>query len=336
MLDRLSEIRAFQAVADTGGFTAAAKQLRISQSLVSRAVARLERRLGTTLLRRSTRRLSLTDEGAIFLDGCRRVLEDIADAERSVRPGGEVMGTLRVSASILFGQDPLVPLLPEFLARYPKLDLHLVLSDRPLDLIEQNIDVAIRLGRLTDSSLVARKLGDLYRVVVTAPSYIAQHGMPDVPDDLLKHNCLLYDETLDHLNRWPFLENGKLRHIKVRGRAMLNTPQSIEQLVQIGFGIARMRKHRALSLIRLGQLAPLLEDFWHDDATPVHALYLKTAITRPKVRAFVDFLIEKLAVEPAGDAAGRPGKRRPKPANERPPISAIGAGPLNRETTGQR
>jgi DNA-binding transcriptional LysR family regulator len=292
MPDKLSEMRAFQAVADAGGFSAAAAELRVSQSLVSRSVARLERRLGTTLLHRSTRRVSLTDEGVIFLQGCRRVLEDIGEVERSVTSGETPVGILRISASVLFGQDPIVPLLPEFMARYPKLEVQLSLADRHVDLIEEKIDIAIRLGRLASSSLIARKLGEQRRLIVASPAYLAQRGRPKTPDDLLNHNCLLWDEGHDDLNRWPFQVNGVMRHMKVRGRLVVNNAQALLQLAILGVGISRMSEHRVRPLIRRGELVSLLEASHRDEATPVHALYARTNIAKPRVRAFLDFLTE--------------------------------------------
>ena len=308
-------MRAFQAVADAGGFTAAAAELRVSQSLVSRAVASLERRLGTTLLHRSTRRVSLTDEGVIFLEGCRRVLEDIDEVERSVTPGEQPVGILRISASVLFGQDPIVSLLPEFMARYPKLDVQLSLADRHVDLIEEKIDVAIRLGRLASSSLIARKLGEQRRLIVASPAYLAQRGRPKTPDDLLKHNCLLWDEGHDDLNRWPFEVNGTIRHMKVRGRLMVNNARALLHLAILGVGITRMGEYQARPLIRRGELVSLLEASHCDEATPVHALYARTNIAKPRVRAFLDFLAEKFSPDSYKDLEPRNasvGKRKRK------------------------
>jgi DNA-binding transcriptional LysR family regulator len=205
MLDNLSEMRAFQAVTDAGSFTAAAAKLGVSQSVVSREVARLEQRLGTSLLNRSTRRLSLTDEGAIFLQACRRVLEDIGEAERSVRSGALPVGSLRVSAAPLWGLDSIVPHLPEFMARYPELEVQLSPTDRHVDLIEEKIDVAIRLGRLVDPSLIAKRVGEWRRIIVASPAYLARRGRPKIPDDLLNHDCILWDEAHDFLNRWPYI-----------------------------------------------------------------------------------------------------------------------------------
>jgi DNA-binding transcriptional LysR family regulator len=295
MLDKLSEMRAFQAVADTGSFTAAAAELRVSQSQVSRAVAHLERRLGTTLLHRSTRSIRLTDEGVIFLQGCRRVLEDIGEAERSVTSDEMPAGILRVSTSVLFGEDPIVPLLPEFMVRYPKVEVHLLLTDRHVDLIEEKIDVAIRLGRLPDSALIARKIAEFRRLVVAAPSYLAQHGQPKTPRDLLKHNCIVWDEGHGNMNRWPFEVNGTIQHIKVRGRLMVNTAQALLQLAILGVGISRMTEQRAVPLIRRGELVSLLDRWHRSEITPVHALYARTNIAKPRVRAFLDFLTEKFS-----------------------------------------
>ena len=304
-MDKLSEMRAFQAVAEAGGFTAAAGQLRVSQSLVSRAIARLERRLGTMLLHRSTRRVSLTDEGVIFLQGCRRVLEDIDEVERSVTARKSPLGILRISASLLFGQDPIVSLLPEFMARYPKLEVQLSLTDRHVDLIEEKIDVAIRLGPLTNTSLIARKLGAQRRLIVASPDYLAQRGRPKKPADLLDHNCLLWDEGHENLNRWPFEVNGATHHLKVRGRLAVNNAEALLHLAILGGGISRMSAHRAHPLIRRGELVSLLEASHRDEAAPVHALYVRTNIAKPRVRAFLDFLTEKFSSDSYKDAETR-------------------------------
>ena len=288
----------FQAVADAGGFTAAATQLGVSQSAVSRAVLRLEQRLGTSLLHRSTRRVRLTDEGHVFLQACRRVLEDVAEAERSVTSDQQPVGTLRVSAAVLWGLDPLVTLLPEFTSRHPKIGVHLSLTDRHVDLIEEKVDVAIRVGRLADSSLIARKIGEMRRVIVASPAYIAEKGRPKTPDDLLNHDCLLWDEEHDDLNRWPFEANGVVRHINVRGRIMSNNAQALYQLAIMGAGIFRMLEYRARPFIRRGELVPLFERSHHEKAIPVHALYLRTNMAKPRIRVFTDFLIEKCAGYP--------------------------------------
>jgi DNA-binding transcriptional LysR family regulator len=294
MLDKLFEMRTFQTVADAGSFTAAA-ELGVSQSAVSRAVLSLEQRLGISLLHRSTRRVRVTDEGHVFLQACRRVLEDVAEAERSVTSDKQPVGTLRVNAAVLWGLDPLVGLLPEFTTRHPKIGVHLSLTDRHVDLIEEKVDVAIRVGRLADSSLIAGKIGEMRRVIVASPAYLAEKGRPKTPDDLLNHHCLLWDEEHDDLNRWPFEVNGVVRHISVRGRIMSNNAQALYQLALKGAGIFRMLEYRARPFISRGELVPLLERTHRDKAIPVHALYLRTNIAKPRIRVFLDFLIEKCA-----------------------------------------
>src|SRR3546814_6139580 len=195
--------------------------------MVSRVVARLERRLGASLIHRSTRRMCLTDEGNVFLQWCRRILDDVDEAERSVVSArSHPSGVLRISAAVAFGLDQIVPLIPTFLAENPRLDVRLSLSDGIADLIEDRVDVAIRLGRLADSSLIARKLGDLQRIVVAAPSYVSRFGRPDTPDDPARHVCLLWDEPHEHLNRWTFVVAGRVRTGRVDGRFMANNGQS--------------------------------------------------------------------------------------------------------------
>lgn len=301
MIDKLFEMKTFQAVAEAGGFTAAASALGISQSAVSRVVLRLELRLGTALLHRSTRRVRLTDEGQIFLQACRRLLEDVAEAEQSITSDKQPVGTLRVNAAVLWGLDPLVGLLPEFTARYPKIGVHLSLTDRDVDLIEEKVDVAIRVGQLADSSLIARKIGEMHRVIVASPAYLAERGRPKTPDDLPNHDCLLWDEEHDDLNRWSFEMNGAFRRINVRGRIISNNAQALYQLALTGAGIFRMLDYRARPYIRSGELVQLFGRSHHDKASPVNALYLRTNMAKPRIRAFVDFLIEKCAPDPHND-----------------------------------
>jgi DNA-binding transcriptional LysR family regulator len=222
-----------------------------------------------------------------------------------VTSGESPVGILRISASVLFGQDPIVPLLPEFMARHPKLDVQLSLADRHVDLIEEKIDVAIRLGRLASSSLIARKIGEQRRLIVASPAYLAQRGRPKTPDDLLDHNCLRWDEEHDDLNRWPFEVNGAMRHIKVRGRLVVNNAQALLHLAILGVGISRMSEHRARPLIHRGELVSLLEVSHRDEATPVHALYARTNIAKPRVRAFLDFLTEKFSPDSYKDLEPR-------------------------------
>ena len=289
--DRLLEMRIFKAVVEAGGFTAAANSLGVSQSFVSQGVTSLERRLGVQLLHRSTRMHRLSNEGDRFLSACKELLHSLEETEAQIRCS-EPVGDLRISAPQAFGMDQLVPVLPGFLSKYPKLAVHFSLSDSLVNLIQDNFDVAIRMGRLQDSSLCSRKLCDLQRVMVAAPSYIAANGMPTTPQDLARHSCLMWAPPRDHLNRWPFMVNDQREHIYVQGRFHSIDGTTLYQLCLAGIGIMRLAEHLALPAIRRGELVPLLSDYQATDDTAIHAVYLQQRLLAPRVRAFVDYLVE--------------------------------------------
>jgi DNA-binding transcriptional LysR family regulator len=207
--DRLLEMQVFQAIVEHDGFTAAAYALEVSQPFVSQVIARLERRLGAKLLHRTTRGHRLTAAGERYLVASREILAALDDAESAfTRDLAEPSGDLRVSAPLAFGTDQVLRLLPGFLAAFPKIKVHLSLNDAVVSLIDDNVDVAIRMGRLRDSTLKARKLCDLQRIVVAAPAYLARAGVPVSPDELRQHNCLEWHGPQEHLNRWPFQLQG--------------------------------------------------------------------------------------------------------------------------------
>jgi DNA-binding transcriptional LysR family regulator len=288
--DRLVEMRVFKAVADTGGFTAASHVLGVSQPFVSQSVTSLERRLGVQLLHRSTRTQRLTSEGEAFLASCKRIIDEIDQAEMQIK-SPEPVGELRVTAPLAFGMDQIVPLLPAFLEAYPQIKLHLSLSDGLANLLEDNFDIAIRMGRLQDSSLMSRKLCKLQRIVVAAPAYIAAHGMPVTPQGLDRHNCLLWQAPLEHLNRWPFMINGKPKEIPVHGNFRSSDGTTLFQLCTAGVGVMRLAEHLALPAIRSQALVPLLSDYQAQDDTAIHALYLPERHLVPRIRAFVDYYL---------------------------------------------
>jgi DNA-binding transcriptional LysR family regulator len=288
--DRLLEMRVFRAVADAGGFTAAAHLLGVGQPFVSQSVTSLERRLGVQLLHRSTRTQRLTSEGESFLASCKRIMDDIDQAEVQIK-SPEPAGDLRVSAPLAFGMDQVVPQLPAFLDAHPKIRLHLSLSDALANLLEDNFDVAIRTGRLQDSSLVSRKLCDLQRIVVAAPRYIAAHGMPVTPQGLGGHNCLLWHTSQDHLNRWPFMINGERQEVTVQGNFRSSDGTTLFQLCMAGVGVMRLAEHLALPAIRSKALVPLLGDYQVRDDTAIQAIYLPERQLVPRIRAFVDYFI---------------------------------------------
>ncbi len=287
--DRLVEMRVFRAVAETAGFTAAANLLGVSQPFVSQTVSNLERRLGVQLLHRSTRTQRLTGEGECFLASCKRILQEVEQAESGLK-SPEPAGELRVSAPLAFGIDQVVPRLPAFLEAYPKIKLHLSLSDSLVNLLEDNFDVAIRMGRLQDSSLRSRTLCRLQRIVVASPKYIADHGTPVTPQGLARHNCLLWHAPHDHLNRWPFMINGKPEEIAVQGNFRSSDGSTLVQLCVAGVGVMRLAEHLALPAIRSKTLIPLLSDYQAQDDTAIHALYLPERHLVPRIRAFVEHL----------------------------------------------
>lgn len=289
--DRLVEMRVFKAVVDTGGFTAAAHLLGVSQPFVSQAVTSLERRLGVKLLHRSTRTQRLTSEGESFLVSSNRIMEEIEQAEAQIK-SPEPTGDLRVTAPLGFGMDQVVPSLPGFMVAYPKIKVHLSLSDGMANLLQDNFDVAIRMGRLQDSSLMVRKLCNLQRIVVASPRYIEKHGQPVTPQGLARHNCLRWEGPLDHLNRWPFMINNRLQELPVEGNFHSADGTTLFQLCTAGVGIMRLAEHLALPAIRSGALVQLLADYQAQDDTAIHVLYMRERQLVPRIRAFVDYTVE--------------------------------------------
>lgn len=306
--DRLLEMRVFRAVVEQGGFTAAARELSVSQPFVSQTISALERRLGVTLLHRSTRTHRLTPEGEQFLAQSIRLLEALEQMELEIRspvPAGE----LRVSAPMAFGMDQIVPAMPQFMRRYPEVALYISLSDGMVNLLRDNFDVAIRMGRLQDSSLVTRKLCDLQRVVVAAPSYLRRHGQPVTPQGLAQHKCLLWAGPMDHLNRWPFVERGRRYELPVDGNFRSVDGTSLFQMCVAGMGIMRLGEHLAIPAIRRGDLVLLLKDYQARDDTTIQVLYQRERQLVPRIRAYVDYLVDAFREPPwmRADVSGRAG-----------------------------
>lgn len=303
--DRLLEMRVFSAVIDAGGFTAASYVLDVSQSFVSQTVTNLERRLGVALLNRSTRSHRLTDEGQRFLTLCRVILEELEEGEAAiVSSRAQIRGVLRISAPLAFGLDQIVPRIPRFMKMHPDLEVRMALSDAVASLVEENLDVAIRMGSLDNSTLVSRKLCDLRRLVVAAPGYIDINGMPHQPEGLAVHNCLVWQGPQDHLNRWPFLVDSQLQEVIVRGNFGSDNGQTLFQLCLAGVGIMRCAEHLAVPAIQAGLLRPLLAQYqWRKD-TAIHAVLIRERRTSPKVRAFVDYLVKEFSNPPWREGTG--------------------------------
>ncbi len=291
--DRARALEIFAAVADQGSFSAAGRQLGLTPSAVSRAVDRIEERLGVRLLLRTTRALSLTAEGHSYLCAARRILTDLGDAEQAIADQGAPRGRLRVSAALSHGRLCIVPLLGKFTARYPHILVDIRLTDPVVDIAAGETDIGIRFGPLTDSPLTARKLGESRRVIVASPDYIARHGVPAVPEDLHEHNCLSFNfRRAEPI--WPFRRNGEDFVLNVHGGIEANNGETLGQLAADGIGIARVGAFSVAAEIADGRLVPLLEDYNPGDIEEIHAVFVGGTNMPARVRAFVDFLVEEL------------------------------------------
>ncbi|CAM5662141.1 HTH-type transcriptional regulator DmlR [Mycolicibacterium aubagnense] len=293
--NRLGEMDVFVRVVDLCGFSPAARALRLSPSAVSKLIARLEVRLGTRLFNRSTRKLALTAEGNIFYERCVRILADVDGAEREAAAGAVPRGRLRVNCNTAFSQWMLTPIVPEFLALYPEIVLDLVVSDVVVDLLQEHADVAIRVGPLANSSLIARKLGESKAMVVASPVYLERAGMPRTPADLASHNLLGFGFPR-LIEGWPFLdENGQVVRIAPQGNALVSDGDTMRRLAIAGVGIARTARFHMEEDLDAGRLVPLLEDYSPGEVEPIHAVYIGQGGVLPaRVRAFLDFLVQRV------------------------------------------
>ncbi len=301
------EMFVFVRIVELQGFSAAGRDLGLTPSALSKAVSRLEARLGVRLLNRTTRALTLTAEGETYFARSQRILADIRDAEAEVvRSTGRPRGLLRINAGAAFGQHQLPRALPAFLERYPDIQIELSVTDRMVDLVKETTDLALRTGSLPDSSLVARKICDLHRVICASPAYIARHGIPLTPDDLLNHNCISI-KTSAKLNEWSFHAAKGRRVIAVAGNIVANNAETVLQLGLAGAGIIRLGDNIVGEHLRQGDLIPLLADSHRDEPLPLHAVYPHGRHRLPKVAAFLDFLVEQFASAPWRTPQGKRG-----------------------------
>jgi DNA-binding transcriptional LysR family regulator len=298
MIDHASEMAAFVRVVDSKGFSAAAPALGLTPSAVSKLITRLETRLGVRLLQRTTRALHLTQEGEVFYAAAQRIVGEIESLEEQITGhSGTPQGLLRVTTSLAFAGHQLAPVLPEFLARHPLVQLDLLPTDRVIDMVEEGIDVALRIGRLADTSFMARKIGEDKRLICATPAYLARHGTPLRPEDLARHNCIVSAERA-YLNRWPFRIDGQVSEIEVSGRVAVSEGEMQMHLALQGIGIVRLTRLTMAQAVRDGALVPLLGDFSADEPVGIHAVYPHRRHLAPKVPAFVNFLIEKFTPPP--------------------------------------
>lgn len=299
-MDGLQGMAVFAAVVEAQSFTAAAGRLGLSKAAVSKQVSRLEERLGARLLNRTTRRLSLTEVGAAFYESCARIVAEAEEAELAVSRLHEApRGTLRVSLPVDFGVQYLAPLLPRFMRDNPELTLDIKFDDRFVDLLAEGLDVAVRVGRLPDSSLIARKLGEADSVICASPAYWDRHGRPTDPRELADHNCFGYS-YLATGNEWRFKARDGEFGVRVSGSLNANNGYVLQQAAMAGLGVVASPLFLACEDLRAGRLEAVLSEF-HLHTRGIYAVYPHSRHLSAKVRAFVDFLVDALNPAPWGD-----------------------------------
>ena len=305
-MDLLGPMRAFVRVVEAGSFTAVATEQNTTQPTISRQVAALEDHLGARLLTRTTRALTLTDDGRAFYEHALRVLEAVGEAENAVgRRQAKPTGTLRLAVPVVLGRRHIVPRLARFLARYPEVSIDLAMSDGFVDLVEQGIDLAIRVGEITDQSLVARKIVAVRRITVASPAYLAAKGTPRRPDDLNRHDCIVYTRLATG-NRWHFESKDGPLSVTVSGRYRVDNSEAVREGVVSGLGIAVIPAFAFGDEIGRGDVKVLLEAF-EPKPLPLNAVYASRRYVPPRVRAMIDFLTHELEIDPvlSGYGSGR-------------------------------
>ena len=287
-MDRASEMALVVAVLDRGGFTSAGEALGLTPSAVSKAVTRLETRLGTRLLERTTRRVAPTAEGERYVAAARRVLADIDQIEADiVENRGKPTGILRVSSSISFAVTRLATILPAFRERYPDVELDLTATDRVVDVLAENVDVAIRTGDIADDRLVARRFGTVRRVIAAAPSYLRRHGRPARAEELKRHTCVNIS-TARQLSYWPFVEEGRATTIDTHGHVLVDNALGVLALGLAGLGIVRLAEFTVSEHLKAGTLVELFAGEHAAPPVPLHLVHPPGRQRLPRVRVFLD------------------------------------------------
>lgn len=288
-MDKHTEMSVFTEVAKLGSFSAAARRLQLSPSAVSKLITRMEQRLDSRLFNRSTRKLSLTEGGQNFYSRCEEILADVEAAEELLLGyQREPRGILTVTCSPGFAEFQLLPLIPQFLSEHPHVELNLQITGDTVDLITQGIDVAIRLGTLQDSSLVARKLHESRRIICASPDYLAHRKSPEKPADLADHNCLIVSSG-SRFDHWEFAQGRSKQVVAVTGSFVCNSVNALHELVLQGIGVVNLAEYIVEGDLCSGRLVPLMEGY-RTEVQPIHAVYPHRKHLPRKVQAFVDFL----------------------------------------------
>ena len=300
-MDRLEAMISFVKVVEGGSVSGAAERLGVAKSAVSRRLRDLEAHLGAELVRRTTRRLTLTDSGRAYYERCRRILEDVNEAEEAVSiQQGRLAGRLRVAAPLSFGLQHLQPAIIDFMQRHPDVQFDLDLNDRQVDLVAEGLDVGVRIADLPDSSLMARRLAPIRALVCASPAYLAAHGTPDSPEAFAEHDCLVYTNQPDPLV-WRYVDaQGQSGHVTVRPRLAANNGDLLCKAAVAGQGLLLTPTFIAYRDIAAGRLQPVLTRLQWPQIN-AYALYPQTRHLSARVRAFVDFLADRFAGEPYWD-----------------------------------
>jgi DNA-binding transcriptional LysR family regulator len=307
-MDRFESMSILVAAVDAGSLSAAARQLRTPLATVSRKVSELEAHLKTRLLNRSSRKLTLTDAGRSYVEACRRILEEVGEAERSASGEyGAPKGDLVITTPIVFGRLHVLPVVTAFLAAFPDIDIRIVQADRVINLLEERVDLAVRIGPLPDSSLLATRVGSVRHVVCASPDYLAQHGTPARPDELAAHACITFEGMTSPV-AWTFKAGKTDQSVAVHSRLIVNTAEAAIDAAVAGAGFTRVLSYQAADAVRAGRLVIVLAQF-EPPPWSVNLVHAGGRLLPLKLRAFLDFAAPRLKVrlsqieQPTGDAS---------------------------------
>nr|WP_194151609.1 LysR family transcriptional regulator [Pseudomonas caspiana] len=296
-VDKLNAMAIFVRVVERGSFSAVARELQTSQPTISKVLRALESKLGGKLISRSTRQLSLTDEGQRYYSECRQILAAVDAAEHGFHSGREaVAGNLKIGSSVSFGRLQIAPRLPAFLKKHPQVQIDLQLSDQNQDLVSEGLDVTFRIGELTDSGLIARHIGTTHRVTVAAPDYLEQHGNPQTPQELSEHNCLQFN-LLNSQNLWVYERDAQRHEVRIKGNAQSNNSEAIREMVLGGLGISLSPVWLFSEDLKAGRVTVILLEY-SAQSLPIHAVSPANRRQSARVKAFVDYMSQALEEAP--------------------------------------
>lgn len=297
-MDRFQEMQVFVAVAQAQGFSAAARRLGLSAASVTRAVAALEQRIGTLLLTRTTRSVHLSEAGQRYLEDCRRILAEVQEAEDSAAGShAQPRGQLTITAPVLFGELFVTPVMVRYLDQFPEVTINGLLVDRVVSMVEEGIDVAVRIGELPDSNQHAIRVGEVRRVICASPAYLNAHGRPRHPEDL-SGAPVVATSSIGQLRNWPFLDKGQPISVRPEPRLVVTANQAAITAVSLGLGLTRVLSYQVASKVAAGELEIVLADF-ELPPLPIHIVYQGGRKAPARIRSFVDFMVKALREHPA-------------------------------------